>query len=125
MFELPNGKTSRLDLPPASLVEYTDNSLTLYYAGHRELTTDEKAIIDEWKKVSSTPEFKKRADYDMLTDGSSTYYEKKLFFSERNSEYLMGFETQRGMIWDWNKHMVRDDKIKGEVMMKYEIRKVA
>lgn len=40
-------------------------------------------------------------------------------------EYLMGNERQRGLKYDSYLMKVQDDSIKGEVGMRYEIRKVA
>ena len=85
----------------------------------------ERKVMDEWNRISSTPEFKERGRVDALTDGSSTYYEKVAFFRKAGMEYLMGNERQRGLKYDSYLMKVQDDSIKGEVGMRYEIRKVA
>ena len=81
--------------------------------------------MDEWNRISSTPDFKAREEADALTDGSSTYWSKVAYFRKAGMEYLMGNEKQHGLKYDWNLMKVRDDSIKGEVGMRYEIRKVA
>lgn len=81
--------------------------------------------MDEWNRISSTPEFQERGRVDALTDGSSTYWEKVAYFRKAGMEYLMGNERQRGLKYDSYLMKVQDDSIKGEVGMRYEIRKVA
>ena len=81
--------------------------------------------MDGWHRITSTPEFKERGRVDALTDGSSTYYEKVAYFRKAGMEYLMGLERQCGLKYDNYLMKVQDDSIKGEVGMRYEIRRVA
>lgn len=120
-----DGKKSELRIGKASLVEYDGETLTVYNAGYRDLNADEQRVLDEWAKIAGTDEYKERAHIDAQTDGSSTYYQKLRFFKNAGYEYLMGLEEQRGMKFDWNTGKVRDDKVKGSVCMRYELRKVA
>lgn len=124
-FQNADGRKSELRLEKSTLVEYDGNSLTVYFAGYRGLNAEESKVMDEWNRISSTPEFKERGRVDALTDGSSTYYEKVAFFRKAGMEYLMGNERQRGLKYDSYLMKVQDDSIKGEVGMRYEIRKVA
>lgn len=125
-----DGKRSFLDIPKASLVEYTDGMLRIYYPGYREPNETEKRILNEWKEIANTDDYQNRLKTDLLTDGSSTFYQQKRFFKDRNAEYLLGFETQRGMKLDFNKkangdpRFICDEKIKGDIYMEYEIRKI-
>lgn len=120
-----DGNPSELQLPKASLIEYDGETLTVYSAGYRDLTPAEQKVMDEWKAYSSTPEFTARAEADALTDGSSTYWSEVAHFSKAGMEYLMGTKKERGMKYDWNRQQVQDENVKGEVSMRYEIRKVA
>lgn len=124
-FQNADGKKSELRLEKSSLIEYDGNSLTVYFAGYRDLNAEERKVMDEWNRISGTPEFKERGRVDALTDGSSTYYEKVAYFRKAGMEYLMGNERQRGLKYDSYLMKVQDDSIKGEVGMRYEIRKVA
>lgn len=110
------GKKSELRIPCASLVEYTKETLTIYEPGLRELTADEQAMFDKWEKVRD----KKQEELDLLTDGSSSYWKHKFFFKDAGYEYLLGFDTIRGLKYDFNTKMVRDNKIKGDICMRYE-----
>lgn len=124
-FVRPDGNLSELPIPKASLVEYDGQTLTTYYAGYRDLTADEQKVMDGWRAKADAPEFKERAEYDALSDGSSTYYEEVSYFRKYGMEYMMGSKKQCGKRYDWNAGKVQDDSIKGDVCMRYEIRKVA
>lgn len=120
-----DGKKSELQIKKAALVEYDGETLTVYNAGYRDLTTDEQRVLDAWAKIAEKDDYKENARIDALTDGSSTYYQKLRFFKDAGYEYLIGLEEQRGMKYDWNTEKVRDDKVKGSVCMRYELRKAA
>ena len=121
------GKTSMLALPRAALVEYTEDYLRIYSAGYREPNAAEQAALDAWQAIESTEAFRQRAEYDALTDGSSTYWQKVGFFRDKGMEYLMGFEKQRGLSVDINrrncgeKAFIRDESIRGEIALEYKI----
>lgn len=123
-FQNADGKKSELRLEKSTLVEYDGNSLTVYFAGYRDLNEAERRVMEEWNRIANTPDFKERGRVDALTDGSSTYYEKVSYFRKAGMEYLMGLEKQRGLKYDNYLMKVQDDSIKGEVGMRYEIRKV-
>lgn len=116
------GKESMLAIKSAKLVEYDGEKLTLYGAGLRDLTEQERRIMDEWHKISEKKEFRERVEYDALTDGSSTYWQEKYFFEKHDALYLMGQE-QRGCMYDYNTGKIRDNKVKGDIELRYEVRK--
>ena len=120
-----DGRKSELPLKKASLVEYDGSTLTVFSAGLRDLTEQEKRVMDGWKRIASTDEYKERAINDAYTDGSSTYYQEKWYFENAGFGYLMGCKEERGMRRDFATGKIFDDKVKGEVVMRYEIRKVA
>lgn len=129
MFQTGN-RISYLEIPKASLVEYTDNDLKIYYAGYREPNESEKRILKEWNEIASTEGYKKELEDDLYTDGSTTFYREQWFFQRHNAEYLMGLHYQRGMKLDFcrrangDKNFIYDEKIKGEICMEYKIRTV-
>ena len=123
LFVERNGRESQLEIPNATLVEYDGNTLTIYRAGERDLTPQEQAILDEWNKITETPAYRKQCEYDVYTDCSTTYYKELYFFRERKAEYLMGYEYQRGMKFDIRSGKVIDSKVKGEIDLKYEVRR--
>ena len=50
--------------------------------------------MNGWKQIANTPEFKKREEYDLISDGSSTYYQKKFYFDNSSCPYLFT-DTER------------------------------
>ncbi|MCI9290285.1 MAG: hypothetical protein HFE32_00600 [Clostridia bacterium] len=124
-FLTSDGKKSELRLDKASLVDYDGQTLTIFNAGYRDLTEEEKYVMNVWKEKSSTSQFKAQEELDALSDGSSTYWAKVFYFRKVGYEYLMGFNKQRGMKYDTIMGKVQDDKIKGTICMQYQIRRVA
>lgn len=122
-----DGITSTMDVPKASLVDYTDDELIIYTYGYRKPTIQEQKILDEWNKIQNTKEYREQSNIDILTDGSSTYWQKKKFFRDNNAEYLMGFERQRGCCLDFNRQsdgkldFISDESVKGEPILKYKV----
>lgn len=112
-----NGRRSGLDIPCASLVEYTDDYLTIYNPGLRDLTPDEQAVFDEWESMRDH----RQEEIDMLTDGSTTYWRRKYFFIDKGYEYLLGYEFKKGKKIDFNTGKVYDKRNKGSVCMKYKL----
>ena len=118
-----DGRKSELHLESASLTEYDGDTLTIYIAGLRDLNEEEKKVMDEWKKITDTKEYRDQATTDLLTDGSSTYWNEKSFFENRDMLYLMGCETIRGQRLDFNTNKIRDNKVKGDKILQYKIYK--
>jgi hypothetical protein len=116
------GKISSLEINYASLVEYDTERLTIYNAGFRELNEEENNILKEWKKIADTKEYKERSENDMMSDGSSTYWQKKGFFDKRGFSYLTGGSSQNGLKFDTCKNMIQDKAIKGEIELQYELK---
>ena len=127
MFEnLLGEKPSELPIPKSNLVEYTDYNLIIYYPGYRKPNAEEQKVLDEWAEIEATKEYQERLTTDMLTDGSSTYWQKVAFFRKHDMEYLRGYETKRGLHADINlknqghEAYIRDESIRGDqIMMKY------
>lgn len=116
------GRESKLYIDCASLIEYDNDRLTVYYAGLRDLNAEEKRIMDGWRAKSSTKDFQERMWADAMTDGSSTYWSEVAYFEKNNAKYLMGTKWERGCKYDYNTGKVYDKKIKGNVQLQYEIR---
>lgn len=120
-----DGKKSECGIDRATLVEYTGDSLTVFQPGYRDLDADEIRVMNGWKKITETEDYKRRAEVDILSDGSSTYWQQKGFFRDAGKEYLMGFEEQAGCKYDFNTGKIRDKSIRGDAILKYKIVKVA
>ena len=110
-----DGNISELRFGSAKLLEYEDDSLTLYLAAHRELTDEEERILAEWKKIE---------DECMAKNPfCETYWKRKDYFARCSCPWLDGSETKRGMKLEYvsGKPMIRDNSIKGEAVLKYKV----
>jgi len=115
--ENPTSKPSFLEFPKASLLECDNKYIRIYEAGKRKLTQEEDIIKKGYEKIRS----KKQEEIDIMTDGSTSYWQEKGYYQKQNAEYLMGTITQKGMKYDYNTGLVRDNKVKGELSLEYEI----
>jgi hypothetical protein len=118
-----DGKKSPLDILGASLIDWDDNSLSIFNVGERELTQDELDIMDQWKAISSTKEYQQQAENDMLTDGSLTFWQKRKFFTDKGYEYLHVGNNKKA--YNHNTNKVKDSTVKGDLILKYELRKIS
>lgn len=139
IFDTHENTKSYLEIPKKALVEVCNDKVTtapsmqagllrIYAPGFRFPNEKEQKVLDEWERISSTDNFKKRVEADILTDGSSTYWQEKGFFSKHGMLYLAGFSSKKenqlsadykrkndGLPW------IRDPKIRGELVMEYII----
>ena len=106
------GKSSELRFDSAKLVEYDGKSLTIYEAGERPLTEQEKNILAEWQKIQD--------DYCKKYPYSNCYWEKKGYFKNCPCPWLAGYETIRGKKYLYN-GLVRDNRVRGDAILKYKI----
>ena len=120
-----DGKKSECRIDAASLVEYNRDTLTIYNPGLRDLTEEEQRIMDAWKRITETPEYQQRAAIDMLSDGSSTYWQQKSFFEKSSCPWLFGTDKIAGKKYDYRSGKVYDNKVKGDVILQYKIYNVA
>lgn len=116
-----SGKRSECRVERASLVEYKGDELIIYNPGYRPLNAEEAAVMEKWNQIRSTPEHQEREKIDLLSDGNSTYYQKKHFFEDSGKGYLMGSEEQKGCLFERSMGMVRDASIRGAVCLRYKV----
>ena len=115
-------KESYLDIPFASLVEYTGTTLKVFDKGKRPLIEKERFVLSEWKKIESTPKFQERMRVDVLTDGSFTFYQEKNFFEISPCPYL--FNDSRRFRYTKGQDYIFDAQVKGECILKYRVHKI-
>ena len=120
-FQMQNGKKSELRIERASLLEYTDEMLTVYASGYRELNEEEKQVKNEWEEIANRIENVKQYETDALTDGSQMFYKEKAFYHNKGYSYLIGFDEEKGMKYDHNKKLIRDKNIKGDIELQYRL----
>ena len=122
-----DGKKSWLDLPNASQIEYDGQTLKVYRVGVRGVNASEQALLDEWKKITDTETYKKQAEYDMMTDGSTTYWQEKKFFEVNGMPWLFtgeGNGLKRVQPLADGTIQIRDNSLRGELDFEYEVKKL-
>jgi len=107
-------KGSFLDYPKASLLEFTEKGFNIYEAGYRPLTETEQEILN------NTPRDQEQEERDVMTDTSVMWYRKKAYLKEKGFLYLDGHTEEKGLRYDYNTKMIRDEKIKGKLSLSYE-----
>lgn len=122
-FLTPDGDTSACPARRANLIEYTDEGLTVYSFGFRDLTAEEKKVMDEWKTIENSEEYQESCRRDVLSDGSSSYWRKKWFFNDRNMPWLFTYDgiSKYGKEYDEAKGKVKDLNVRGDVILRYVI----
>jgi hypothetical protein len=116
-----DGKKSEMPIKAASLLDYTDDFLTIYYPGKRELNAEEQAVMKKWNAIANTEEFKRQSEIDALSDGSCTYWKEKHFFQDSGYEYLFGTEMKQGKKRDYQTGLIIDNAVKGDIEMQYKL----
>lgn len=108
---------SFFSLPCASLTEYDGKIIKIYQIGKRDLTAEEKAILDN--EPSNRKENEQLAINDVMTDGSRTYWMDKRYYAEHNANWR--WEETRGLRLDLNDRRMYDKKIKGKLDLQYTL----
>lgn len=108
-----DGKESELRPEAASLVEYDDDTLTVYASGYRDLTEKEREILAAWEA-----EEKAYLEKNSMAD---TFWKKKHFFMDRGYEWLLGFSPVNGKIYNAAANKVRDRAVRGVAILKYKV----
>jgi hypothetical protein len=111
------GGKSWLDIPKASLCEYDGKTIEIYRPAIRELTEQEKKIID------AEPRDEEQDRIDAMSDGSTMYNRRRNYYKECGFFYLFGTEKEQGkrLTHVNNKTMIQDESIKGKLDIVYEL----
>lgn len=107
---------SFLEFPPASLIEADEKGFRFYQIGLRPMTDREKEIVD------GEPVDPVQEERDMLSDGSTMFYRRKVYYHNLDADYLY-FPKNRGayaMRLDHNTRQIKDPKVKGKIDLEYE-----
>ena len=106
-----DGEESELRIDSAKLIDYDGEHLTVYSAGTREPSPEEKAVLAKARDI-----YKK---YENTYSGG--FWQAKLMFKESNYPYMAGHEKIRGKRYNWSSGLIYDDSIKGEPILKYNV----
>lgn len=113
-----NERDSWLEFPKASLLEFDGRNVRIYSSGLRDLTDEERRLVEK------EPKDAEQDRVDMMTDGSTMFYRRKAYYRSVGKEYLFGgSKPEKGMLltWQGGERKIRDDKVKGDVSLEYEV----
>ena len=106
-----NGAESEMRIDSAKLIDYDGKSIVVYMAGEREPNEQERNVLAEVKKI-----------YDKYADTyNGGHWQVKDYYRTYDCPWMNGIETIRGKRYQtWN-GKVRDNSIKGDVILKYNV----
>lgn len=107
-------KESRLVIDSAKLVECDGHSLTVYNAGHRELTEEERSILDQWRAFEK--------DYwNKNPFGNGPWVYRKKFFKDHGYPYMAGYDIVQGKKYLEHEDKVLDMQVRGIPVCRYNV----
>lgn len=106
-----DGKESELTIRSAKLIEYDGKTLTIFEAGHREPTDEEKSILAKRDEL-----YKK---YEDTYNGG--FWQVKQMIADSKCPWMDGGETKCGKRYSVSENVVYDNLIKGEAVLKYKV----
>lgn len=106
------GVESELRFSSAKLVEYDEETLTIYERGERDLTEQEREILSDWQKIED--------DYYKRNPYGDAYWKKRDYFKNSPCPWLSGYETVKGKYYNYNGKIL-DNQVKGNAILKYRV----
>lgn len=114
-----HGEKSELRLENAKLTEYDGETLTIYKAALRAPTPEEQAVLDGAKKV--------RDEYQARNPCGDDFWALRRYFKESACPWMDGSisESIKGKRYVYHEQKVMDKSMRGEVILRYRVHKVA
>lgn len=109
------GNISELRVQYVTLVEYDGENLTVYAAGLRDLTEEEKKILSEWERIE-----KEHLEKNPFAE---TFWKRRDYFSKCSCPWLYGTDTVKGKRLEYidGEAKIRDREIRGVALIKYKV----
>lgn len=106
---------SELNIRSAKLFECDGEKLTIYAAGYRDPTEEEQTLLEEWDRQEQA--------YLKVWPCSDTYWKQRVFFRDSKYPYMSGFDYLkcRGCLYNPALKKVRDNKVRGDVILEYRV----
>lgn len=102
------GGESALEIRYASLIDYSNDHLTVYDAGVRSPTREELSVLAEYERLKSENTF-------------SAKINANTFINNSKYPWMRGLKEVRGKYYMPQHNLIRDSKIKGKVALKYKV----
>jgi hypothetical protein len=109
-----DGKESEMRIDcGASLIEYNGKTLVVYASGEREATEEEQNVLNGYKRLQE--EYYKENPY------GDFYWKSKDYFKNCSCPWMSGFDEIKGKKYQsWN-GKIRDNAVKGTVILRYNV----
>lgn len=111
-----DGNISELRPEAAALIDYTPDSLTIYAAGYRDLTQEERAEMDRANK--------ERQRYQEANPYSDSFWHMRAFWKNSRFSYLDGageYKNGKALRRTADGDRIQDCSIKGDIILKYKV----
>lgn len=111
-----DGNISELRPEAAALIDYTPDSLTIYAAGLRDLTQEERAEMDRANK--------ERERYQEANPYSDSFWHMKAYWKNSRFSYLDGageYKNGKALRRTADGDKIQDRSIKGDIILKYKV----
>ena len=108
-----NGKESTLYTDSAKLVAYDGKTLTIYRAGYRAPTVEERYVLNTW--------LSKETAYYQNNPFGNCYGIRKDYFASSTCPWMDGINKIRGKQYYPGKDKVLDYSVRGEMILRYEV----
>ncbi len=106
---------SYCQIPKATLVEYDGETIKTFRPALRELTEEEKKVMD------NVPRDEEQERVDALSDGYVMGRKREMYYKEAGFNYLFGIKKEKGkrLTHADKRPMIEDDNIKGDLELVY------
>ena len=108
-----NDKESTLYTDSAKLVAYDGKTLTIYRAGYRAPTVEERYVLNTW--------LSKETAYYQNNPFGNCYGIRKDYFASSTCPWMDGINKIRGKQYYPGKDKVLDYSVRGEMILRYEV----
>lgn len=109
-----SGEETSLDIRSAKLVECDGKTLTVFEPAHRELTDEERNILNQWKNFEQDY-------YEKNPFGNGAWIYRKKFFKDKGYQYLDGYDVVQGKKYLQHEDKVYDTQVRGEAVLVYNV----
>ena len=97
----------------AKLVDYDGETLTVYRPAYRDLTDQERFILNTWNT--------KETEYFLKNPFGDSYGMRKKYFAESLCPWMDGITKVRGKSYVSHKDKVLDQSIRDDIALRYQV----
>ena len=107
------GSESMLYIDSAKLVDYDGKFLTVYRAGYRAPTAEERFVLNTWNTMET--------EYYQKNPFGDSFGKRKAYFASSPCPWMDGITKKCGKTYVSHKDMVLDQSVRGEMALRYQV----